>query len=125
MPKILIVDDEEDIRNALAIYLRAEDYETVSAGDGQEALSILKEGGIDLVLLDIMMPGMDGITALSKLRDFSNVPVILLTAKSEESSWPQRRGGRLHHEALQSGGSDCPRALAAQTLQGFRRQSSR
>ncbi len=44
MPKILIVDDEEDIRNALAIYLRAEDYETVSAGDGQEALSILKEG---------------------------------------------------------------------------------
>ena len=85
MPKILIVDDEEDIRNALAIYLRAEDYETVSAGDGQEALSILKEGGIDLVLLDIMMPGMDGITALSKLRDFSNVPVILLTAKSEDT----------------------------------------
>ena len=56
MPKILIVDDEADIRNALAIYLKAEKYDIVSAGDGQEALSILKEGGIDLVLLDIMMP---------------------------------------------------------------------
>lgn len=85
MPKILIVDDEADIRNALAIYLKAENYDIVSAGDGQEALSILKEGGIDLVLLDIMMPGMDGITALSRLREFSNVPVILLTAKSEDT----------------------------------------
>lgn len=85
MPKILIVDDEADIRNALAIYLKAEKYDIVSAGDGQEALSILKEGGIDLVLLDIMMPGMDGIEALSKLREFSNVPVILLTAKSEDT----------------------------------------
>ena len=85
MPKILIVDDEADIRKALEIYLKAEDYEIVPAGSGDEALAVLKEGGIDLVLLDIMMPGMDGITALSQLREFSNVPVILLTAKSEDT----------------------------------------
>ena len=85
MYKVLICDDEEDIRKALHIYLTASGYETVLCGSGQEAVSAVASGGIQLVLLDIMMPGMDGITALSKIRQESNVPVILLTAKSEDT----------------------------------------
>ena len=85
MYKVLICDDEEDIRKALQIYLTASGYETVLCGCGQEALEAVAAGDIQLVLLDIMMPGMDGITALAKIREESNVPVILLTAKSEDT----------------------------------------
>lgn len=85
MYKVLICDDEADIRNALNIYLSASGYETVLCADGMEALRALEEGGIQLVLLDIMMPVMDGITVLSRIRQKSNVPVILLTAKSEDT----------------------------------------
>lgn len=85
MYKILICDDETDIRNALNIYLSAQGYETVLCSNGQEALDAVAKGGIGLVLLDIMMPVMDGITVLSKLRKTSNVPVILLTAKGEDT----------------------------------------
>lgn len=86
MNRILICDDEPDIRRALKIYLTAEGYETVEAEDGGEAVEMLKrDEGISLVLLDVMMPEVDGITALSRIREFSNVPVILLTAKSEDA----------------------------------------
>lgn len=85
MYKILICDDETDIRNALNIYLSAQGYETVLCANGQEALDAVEKGDIGLVLLDIMMPVMDGITVLSKLRKTSNVPVILLTAKGEDT----------------------------------------
>lgn len=85
MYKILICDDETDIRNALNIYLSAQGYETVLCANGQEALDAVEQGDIGLVLLDIMMPVMDGITVLSKLRKTSNVPVILLTAKGEDT----------------------------------------
>ena len=85
MAKILICDDEKDIVSALAIYLQAEGWETVPAGNGREALQALREQEIQLVLLDVMMPEMDGITALAKIRQESNVPVILLTAKSEDT----------------------------------------
>ena len=85
MYKILICDDETDIRNALNIYLSAQGYETVLCANGQEALDEVAKGGIGLVLLDIMMPVMDGITVLSQLRKTSNVPVILLTAKGEDT----------------------------------------
>ncbi|MCR4952242.1 MAG: response regulator transcription factor [Solobacterium sp.] len=85
MPKILIVDDEIDICNALRIYLSAENYEIVEAHNGQEALDAVKAEGPDLILMDIMMPVMDGITATSRLREITNVPIILLTAKSEDS----------------------------------------
>ena len=84
MYNILICDDERDIVNALKIYLANPDYRLLEAHTGQEALDILDREDIHLVLLDIMMPEMDGITALSKLRQVSNVPVILLTAKSED-----------------------------------------
>lgn len=85
MYKILICDDETDIRNALNIYLSAQGYDTVLCANGQEALAAVAAGGISLVLLDIMMPVMDGITVLSRIRQSSNVPVILLTAKSEDT----------------------------------------
>ena len=84
MPNILIVDDEADIVSALKIYLAAPDTALFTASDGCAALEILGREKIDLVLLDVMMPAMDGITALAKIRETSCVPVILLTAKSEE-----------------------------------------
>ena len=85
MYNILICDDERDIVNALKIYLADPGYTLFEAHTGQEALDVLDREDIHLVLLDIMMPEMDGITALSKLRQVSNVPVILLTAKSEDT----------------------------------------
>ena len=84
MYQILLCDDEKDIVTALEIYLRNDDYKIFTAYNGADALKILTEEEIHLVLLDIMMPHMDGIAALTKLREFSNVPVILLTAKSED-----------------------------------------
>jgi len=85
MCNVLICDDEKDIVSALKIYLSSEDYRTFEAYNGMEAVQIVKENEIHLVLMDIMMPVMDGITAMTKLREFSNVPIILLTAKSEDS----------------------------------------
>ena len=83
MYNILICDDQRDIVNALKIYLAPEGYRLFEAYTGAQALQIVKEQDIHLVLLDIMMPQMDGITATAKIREFSNVPIILLTAKSE------------------------------------------
>ena len=83
MFNILICDDQPDIVNALKIYLKSEGYGLYIARNGIEALELMKKEDIHLVLLDIMMPQMDGITATSKIREFSNVPIILLTAKSE------------------------------------------
>ena len=83
MYNILICDDQRDIVNALKIYLAPEGYRLYEAYTGAEALKLVKEQDIHLVLLDVMMPQMDGITATAKIREFSNVPIILLTAKSE------------------------------------------
>ena len=85
MYNILICDDERDIVSALEIYLRAEGYRTFAAYDGREALAVLAREDIHLVLLDIMMPELDGISAMNELRQRSNVPVILLTAKGEDT----------------------------------------
>ena len=85
MYSILICDDERDIVSALKIYLEAEGYRTVCAYSGAQALKALENEEIHLVLMDIMMPEMDGISAMAKLREKSNVPVILLTAKSEDT----------------------------------------
>ena len=83
MYNILICDDQPDIVNALKIYLKPEGYHLYTAANGQEALDQLHANTIHLVLLDVMMPVMDGITAISRIREFSDVPVLLLTAKSE------------------------------------------
>ena len=85
MAKILICDDDPDIVAALKIYLTNEDYTLYTASTGREALDCIRQNNIDLVLMDIMMPEMDGIAATVKLREEYNIPVIFLTAKSELS----------------------------------------
>ncbi len=85
MYNILICDDERDIVNALKIYLYDVNYSLFEAYNGREALEIIGREDIHLVLLDIMMPELDGISAMVKIRETSNVPIILLTAKSEDS----------------------------------------
>ena len=85
MYNILVCDDEKDIVSALHIYLSAEGYRVLTAFDGPEALRLLDREEVHLVLLDVMMPGMDGITAMTLLRQSRNLPVILLTAKSEDT----------------------------------------
>ena len=83
MYNILICDDQPDIVSALKIYLAPEGYRLLEAYNGLQALEIVRQEDVHLILLDIMMPGMDGITATAKIREFSNVPIIFLTAKSE------------------------------------------
>ena len=85
MYNILICDDEKDIVSALKIYLASDGYRIYEAYTGREALEIMRRADIQLVLMDIMMPEMDGISAMVKIRETSNVPVILLTAKSEDN----------------------------------------
>lgn len=85
MYNILVCDDEKDIVSALKIYLMADGYRVFEAYNGKEAVEILKREEIHLVLMDIMMPEMNGISAMVKIRESSNVPVILLTAKSEDT----------------------------------------
>ena len=85
MYHILVCDDEKDIVYALKISLTADGYEVFCAYNGKEALEVLEKEEIHLVLMDIMMPQMDGITAMTRIRETSNVPVILLTAKGEDT----------------------------------------
>ena len=85
MYNLLICDDERDIRNALKIYLSGEGYKIFEAENGEEALEIASSEEIHLILMDIMMPKMDGVSATVKLRESCNAPVIFLTAKSEDT----------------------------------------
>ncbi|MBR3968979.1 MAG: response regulator transcription factor [Clostridia bacterium] len=85
MYNILVCDDERDIVSALQIYLEAEGYKVFTAYNGNEAINVFSNNEIHLILMDIMMPQMDGITAMVKIREVSNVPIILLTAKSEDT----------------------------------------
>lgn len=85
MYNILLCDDERDIVSALRIYLNDSNYRLFEAFSGKEALSVLESEEIHLVLMDIMMPELDGISAMLRIRETSNVPIILLTAKSEDS----------------------------------------
>ncbi|WP_194191169.1 response regulator transcription factor [Clostridium chrysemydis] len=82
--RILIVDDEKEIRDLVEIYLKGEGYETFKAENGIEALNLLEEKDIDLVILDVMMPKMDGIKTCLKIRENSEMPIIMLSAKSED-----------------------------------------
>ncbi len=85
MINILICDDEKDIVSALKIYLTSENYNLLEAHTGQQAIDIVKSQDVQLILMDIMMPELDGIAATVKLREEYNIPIILLTAKSESS----------------------------------------
>lgn len=82
---ILVCDDDKAIVNAIEIYLKQENYNVIKAYNGIEALSILKTQKVHLVLLDIMMPGMDGLNTTIKIREIENVPIIILSAKSEDT----------------------------------------
>lgn len=96
--KVLIVDDEPDIREILELLLSSNGYEVFSSADGKNAVKMLKENPfIDLMILDVMMPQEDGITVIKKIREFSKVPVLFLTAKTQESD---------KEEAYANGGDD-------------------
>lgn len=83
--RILVADDETEIRDVLRLYLEKEGYEVVEAADGMEAAKLIKQEKIDLAILDIMMPGLDGYRVLRNAREESNLPVIMLSAKSSDS----------------------------------------
>lgn len=81
---ILVVDDDKDIRELVEIYLKSEDFSVTLAQNGQEALSLIEKSNFDLVILDVMMPKMDGLETLINIRKNNVMPVIFLTAKNEE-----------------------------------------
>lgn len=81
---ILIVDDEKEIRNLIAIYLKNEGYDILEASDGEEGLSLLKKHKVHLIVLDIMMPNVDGIKMCMKVREIAEMPIIMLSAKSQD-----------------------------------------
>ncbi|MGE8034626.1 DNA-binding response regulator [Lysinibacillus sp. KCTC 33748] len=81
---ILIVDDEKEIRNLIAIYLKNEGYDILEASDGEEGLSLLKKHKVHLIVLDIMMPNVDGIEMCMKVREIAEMPIIMLSAKSQD-----------------------------------------
>lgn len=82
--RILIVDDEKEIRDLIDIYLKGEGYETIKAENGEEALNMLSNDDVDLIILDIMMPKVNGIEACLKIREEREMPIIMLSAKSED-----------------------------------------
>ena len=82
---ILVVDDDKEIVDSISIFLSGEGYKSLKAYDGIEALDVLSENEVHLMILDIMMPRLDGIKTLMKLRESRNIPVILLSAKSEDT----------------------------------------
>ena len=81
---VLVCDDDKDIVNAIEVYLKTEGYEVFKAYDGIEALDVVREESIHLILMDIMMPRMDGMQATMKIREEKNIPIIMLSAKSED-----------------------------------------
>ncbi|MGI6576917.1 MAG: response regulator transcription factor [Eubacteriales bacterium] len=84
-PLVLVVDDDKEIVRAISINLEREGYRVLSAFDGEKALQLASENGVNLIILDIMMPKLDGLSALMKIRERNNIPVILLSAKSEDT----------------------------------------
>lgn len=82
---VLITDDDEAIRDGIEIYLKNEGYNVLKAADGVEALALLQRHDVHLVILDVMMPNMDGITATFKIREERNIPIIMLSAKVEQT----------------------------------------
>ena len=83
--KVLVADDDQEIREGIEIYLKNEGYDVLKAADGKEALELLEKNEVHLLILDIMMPNMDGITATFKIREVRNIPIIMLSAKAEDS----------------------------------------
>ncbi len=117
--RILVVDDDPSLAEMLTIVLRGEGFDTAVIGDGTQALTAVRELRPDLVLLDLMLPGMNGIDVCRVLRADSGVPIVMLTAKTDTVDVVARAGvrrRRLRDEAVQTQGVGCPgaRAVAAQ-----------
>ena len=85
MPSILVCDDDKQIVDAIDIYLTGEGFQVIKAYDGAEALELLEQSPVDLMILDVMMPGLDGIRTTLKVRETSSIPIIILSAKSEDA----------------------------------------
>lgn len=85
MSKILVCDDDKDIVEAIDIYLTQEGYQVLKAYNGEEAIKVLKENEVDLLIIDVMMPRLDGIRATLKIREQMSLPIIILSAKSEDA----------------------------------------
>jgi two-component system response regulator VanR len=83
--KILIIDDDEEIRNVISICMKNEGYHPITAKDAIEGMKLLSDNKIDLIILDIMMPGMDGISACMKIREENNVPIIIISARDSDA----------------------------------------
>lgn len=81
---ILIVDDEKEIRDLVDIYLKSDGYNTIKACDGVQAINLLQENDVDLIILDVMMPNLNGIETCLKIREMKEMPIIMLSAKSED-----------------------------------------
>ena len=116
--KILIADDEAEIRSLLRLYLENEHYQVIEAEDGVQALELLKKEQPALCVLDIMMPKLDGYRVLQKLREESNIPVIILSAKDADSEkiLGLSRGRRLSCQAVQSARSGRTREIQLKTV---------
>ena len=82
---VLVVDDDKEIVDAIEIYLKNEGINVIKAYDGLEALEVLMENNVQLILMDIMMPNMDGLRTTMKIRQEKNIPIILISAKSEDT----------------------------------------
>ncbi|MDR2546583.1 MAG: response regulator transcription factor [Lachnospiraceae bacterium] len=85
MANVLVCDDDKEIVNAIEIYLNQENHQVYKAYDGVEAINVLKQNDIQLIILDIMMPILDGIRATLKIREYSGIPIIIVSAKSEDT----------------------------------------
>jgi hypothetical protein len=85
MQKILVCDDDKEIVEAIKIYLSGEGFEVISVYDGQEVLKVMNETTVDLLIIDVMMPGLDGIRTTLKIRETSSIPIIIISAKSEDT----------------------------------------
>lgn len=85
MANILVCDDDKNIVDAISIYLEQEGYQVAKAYDGMEAIAVLKREQIDLLIIDVMMPKLDGIHAILKIREFATIPILVLSAKTEDA----------------------------------------
>ena len=112
MAKILIVDDERVLVKGIKFNLEHEGYQVQDAYDGEEAVELAREGGFDLIILDVMMPKIDGLQACMRIREFSNVPIRQGGGHGQDHRL-RVRGGRLSHKALQHLGAESPGAGSA------------
>ena len=119
---ILLAEDDREIRQGIEIFLRGQGYKVFQAADGLEGLAILEREEIHLAIVDIMMPRMDGVTMVVKLRESYDFPVIFLSAKSEEVDkimGLNMGGGRLHYKAVYAYGAAGPRQFPAPQVPPF------